>query len=280
MADDGYYIYAISKQLSSDNLARLCLEQIGIDEKNVLEFRTFQDLHAFMSKVPLIEFGEAFKDKINDRDWLERKVRAHDTIVRFLSGGETIVPVRFGTVFRSDEAVENFIRENYDRLNDLLRSIDGCCEMGVAIYFDKPLLFDYLRKEDYEIGLLQQKLSTSTPGAGYMIGKKLDQLLESKFNRLVDKELDELGQRLSSISKVIKQSPLNPDRNNDAVLYSNVACLVPVLDIEEFNLSIKQLMKLPQIIGKTMRTTGPWPAYSFSRFAEPDPNQRQAQYAS
>ena len=40
--------------------------------------------------------------------------------------------------------------------------------------------------------------------------------------------------------------------------------------MEEFDLVIKPLVKSSPISGKTMRITGPWPAYSFSQFSERD----------
>ena len=165
----------------------------------------FKGLYAFASKVCLTEFGRDFKEKISDLDWLERKVRTHDGIVRYLSSRETVVPVRFGTVFRSAEAIETFINDSSDRLNQLLDYIDGCCEMGVTIYFDKPLLLDYLKEHDDEIKLLGQKvLTSSSQGAGYMLKKKLEQILESKFKQLVEDELAELEEALTPVSKVIK----------------------------------------------------------------------------
>lgn len=283
MEDKGYYLYAISKlpQDKERTMAQLCSGQAGIDIQHSLELMPFKGLCAFTSKVSLIEFGQDFKDNVSNLEWLERQARTHDGIVRFLSSHETIVPVRFGTVFRSPEGIETFIDENYIQLEHLLQSIDGCCEMGLTIYFDKPHLLDRLRECDDEIKVLLQKVNSCSQGAGYMLGKKVDQLLELKFKLLVEKQLAVASEALGPVSRAIKQGPLNPDRICEEQLYSNLACLVLISNVDNFHLAEESLRESFGISGMTTRATGPWPAYSFSQFAElTQPKKRYSQHAS
>ena len=66
----------------------------------------------------------------------DENVRRHDEVLRELmtaEGGRTIVPMRYGMVFRDEETVRNVLSGASSALMRTLRKIDGTEELGVTI---------------------------------------------------------------------------------------------------------------------------------------------------
>ena len=70
------------------------------------------DLAAIVREVPLAEYGETvLPERLNDREWLERNARAHEDVLQGAAAVTAVVPLRFGTIYRSREHVGQMLGE-------------------------------------------------------------------------------------------------------------------------------------------------------------------------
>src|SRR3954447_26015837 len=61
---------------------------------------------AVVENVAVAEFeGESLERNLADRDWLERMVRHHEVVIESLLGGRGVVPMRFGSIFSTEDGL-------------------------------------------------------------------------------------------------------------------------------------------------------------------------------
>jgi Gas vesicle synthesis protein GvpL/GvpF len=94
-------------------------------------------LAAVVSAVPLSEFGEEpLAERLNDRMWLEAHVREHEDVLRRVATDSTVVPFRFGVIYRDLADVAAMLRERQPELTSALERVRGRIEVGVKAWAD------------------------------------------------------------------------------------------------------------------------------------------------
>ncbi|HEY9682956.1 MAG TPA: GvpL/GvpF family gas vesicle protein [Oculatellaceae cyanobacterium] len=267
--DNGFYLYALAKSDAPIIDSRhALLSQMGLDDQHPIERIESGGICAFASRVVIPEFETELKEKIKDIVWLERTARRHDDIVRFLSSRWSVVPVRFGTIMKSAEGLMSFLDQNREQLHDLLDELDGCCEMGATIWFDKKLITKAMQARDRDLQELAAKTETAARGARYLMNKKFQLLEEEKFNSMVEQFCQAIKESTQRTTRKFLCRPLQPDRANSTLLKISIASLVPIALQDEFRHRLNRMAEAKSVEGITVQVTGPWPTYSFSHFAQ------------
>src|SRR4051795_8969922 len=99
--------------------------------------RLVQDgpLAAVVSAVPLSEFAEeALAERLNDRVWLEAHARDHEDVLQRMADHTTVVPFRFGVIYRDLEDVAAMLRDRQPELTSALERVRGRIEVGVKAW--------------------------------------------------------------------------------------------------------------------------------------------------
>ncbi|MFC3958719.1 GvpL/GvpF family gas vesicle protein [Halovivax cerinus] len=71
-----------------------------------------------------------------DPERSDENVRRHDEVLREVmtaDGGRTVVPMRYGMIFRNEETVTNVLEGATSALTQSLRQIEGAEELGVSV---------------------------------------------------------------------------------------------------------------------------------------------------
>src|SRR5262249_52664587 len=94
-------------------------------------------LAAVVSAVPLSVFGEEpLAERLNDRTWLEAHAREHEDVLRRVGADSTVVPFRFGVIYRDLADVAAMLRERQTELTSALERVRGRIEVGVKVWAD------------------------------------------------------------------------------------------------------------------------------------------------
>ncbi len=264
--DNGYYLYAIGR-IKTD----YCIGNIGetMEQGHALTFIENEQLCAICSLVPLTDFGpEPLARNLRNIDWLEKAARNHDRIIRRISAAMTVVPVRFGTVFFTSDNVLNFLSQNEERLNTLLASLDGAWEMVVTLEFDDDKLVKTLGSSDEEARSLMARIASSGEGAAYLFQKKLESLEKVLLDSYAQEQIETFTTAVRTLSSKVTSKQIARHPHLKSSRYASIACLVPQGDLESFERRIDSLSALTKTTGLTVRTTGPWPPYSFASLQE------------
>ena len=249
------YVYGI---VPADTPVELFDRVDGVAPTGPVELVREEDLAAITSTVPLTEFGEAsIEANLRDPLWLEEKVRAHDRVLGAAVGSATVLPFRFGAIYRGEEQVHNLLAERQDFVETLAQLRDAV-ELGVKAFLDRDALRMRLASE--------RGLDDEAPesGRGYMQRRQLERELDEEVRRLAAEAVEASHERLIAAARdgrlnELPRPGLSSD-NGDLVL--NGAYLVRTDEIDAFRRAVAELDGSSEgTIG--YRITGPWPPYNF-----------------
>ena len=100
-------------------------------------------LAALVERVSLDEFGEdVLPERLNDRQWLEEKARAHEGVLVRAAVAAPVVPLRFGTIVRERDDVASLLARNEESFERTLALVDGRWELGVKGWQSEPAVED------------------------------------------------------------------------------------------------------------------------------------------
>ena len=254
------YVYGV---VPSSTSADLFAGVEGIDSQGLVQLVVSGELAAITSSVPLDDFDEAAIERnVRDPAWLEEKVRAHDRVLEAALAGGTVVPFRFGTIYRSEAQVRKGLSERSELAKTLAR-LDGTVELGVKAFLDRGAIRARL--------LSQQGLEDDSPSTGraYMQRRQLDRRLDEEVANLAadwshESHLRLAGAALDARSNKLPQPEVTGD-DRDVVL--NGAYLVRGAETENFRRALAEL-EHSHAGELVFQLTGPWPPYNFAEVEE------------
>ena len=254
------YVYGIVR---SDTPAHVFDKSLGVDATGPITLLREGDLAAVTGSVALSEFGEAaLAENLRNPHWLEEKVRAHDRVLEAAVENATILPFRFGAIYRGEEQVRSMLAERRDFLKTLAR-LDGAVELGVKAFLDRNALRERLARER---GLADEPASG---GRAYMERRQLERELDEEVRRLAAEAAAESHERLSAAALEGRVSPLpRPELSSEeGEIVLNGAYLVRSEDADRLREAVAELERSSE--GDIRyRVTGPWPPYNFVEEAD------------
>ena len=76
---------------------------------------------------------------------------AHEHVIETVMKNHTIIPMSFGTVFRTDDDIREVFKGIYSSVKDVLKQMAGKLEFGLKVNWDRDQIIEELRSEDEEI---------------------------------------------------------------------------------------------------------------------------------
>lgn len=226
------------------------------------------ELAALISEVPLEEFGEeALKTRLKDAKWLEHRLRHHEWVVETFMRCGTVIPMKFATIFNTEERLTERLLGLCETLHELVGKLRGKEEWGVKAFCDLRSLQAIAEAEHERIKQLRAQLVGQPPGTAYLVRKQLEELVTRETDQLLNRHLESIYQRLSSLVHEARLNLLTPhaltNRKQEMVL--NAALLV---DKTSFNRLGDEVLALRQEYaphGFEFESVGPFPPYNFSQ---------------
>ena len=256
MTDSLVYVYAILP-------APVSIEIRGIDETDV-RFVHSAGLTAAVSDVPGEDFGEEpLNTNLTDMAWLAPRAVAHqDVNQRLFEDSDAIVPLAFGTVFRDDDRVRQFLDSQTAALRQHLEKVRGAGEWVLALHL--------LRQPDPEdvaaaspmILQLRKQVADSPPGRAHLLRQRLHTLERDESRRLQSEAAQKVLGTLRAISLGVFREPLPTDAVEKPLLRASV--LVSRAAEADFVDEVDRLRKRWPEPTYRLLLTGPWPPYRFA----------------
>jgi hypothetical protein len=239
--DGGKYVYCIVRSDKQRDFG-----SIGIGGRQRVFTVAFQDLAAVVSDTPIVIY-----DPTRDN------VLAHEFVNETVMKEFTVIPMSFGTVFRSEDDVTELLRSTYQAFSDVLDKMKDKIEFGVKVLWDREKVISSMERENDEIRRLKDEISRHATTSTYFARMQL--------GRLVDSALEEMGARyVSDIHEAIKPVAV-ASRSNKPIgdrMILNSAFLVDRAQELAFDERVKEISrKYEEVL--SFKYSGPWPPYNF-----------------
>ena len=236
----GKYVYCIirsSKPLQF-GLSTIAGEVSGVHTVN------YKDLAAVVSDVP-----------IGSLDSTRENVLAHEHVNETVMREHTVIPMSFGTIFKTREDALELLRSAHDAFDDVLSKMQNKLEFGLKVLWDRDAVISEIEHQDEDIRRLRSEIASqkgSTYFARMQYGRLLEAALQARSERYVSGILEEL--RSAAVA-----ARINKPIGDKMIL--NGAFLVSRDSEGAFDQSIKQVAAQHEKLN--FKYTGPWPPYNF-----------------
>jgi Gas vesicle synthesis protein GvpL/GvpF len=200
-----------------------------------------------------------------------REVRAHWRVIEEASKLGTVLPVLFGTVLASEQAVrDELLDPNKDRLAELLAALAGRVQLNVKAEYEQEHLMREVIRDAPAIDAMRQRLRTVSQEAGYYERIRMGEAVAAEVERRRERDT---GLALDRLTRLSVASRREPATGPDGAF--NLSFLVEDDGVERFS---KAVGELADELGDRarLRYVGPLPPYSF---AEMHPAEASAAWA-
>jgi hypothetical protein len=261
----GYYVYCIVRGAGSNPVEGL--PEHGIDPAYPVYALSQQALTAVVSQVSLGEFGQAeLEANLNDLQWLETKVRAHESVLEAVMASGACVPMRLCTIYRSEQRVQELMAQYYDSFAAALDRLQGKQEWGIKLYCDGQVLASKISEVSDRVKDLTAQTKGKSGGAAYFLKKKLEDAIAEEVERIGDESAQRSHDCLAGYAAAATTNSLQDKetthRKDDMLL--NASYLVPAGQLAAFQDELENLQNEYGAQGFSFVLTGPWPPYNFA----------------
>jgi hypothetical protein len=240
VASRGKYVYCIIEATEPMKFGTI---GIGSDPTEVYTVH-FKNLAAVVSDAPLEVL-----------DSTRENVLAHERVNETVMREHTVIPMSFGTIFKTREDIVELLRSAAEAFGDVLNKMQNKLEFGLKVLWDRDQAVRDVESEDDDIGRLKKEISSQkgpTYFARMQYGRLVDAALQSRSERNVADILDELRD-VSVASRVNK--PIGDK------MIMNAAFLISRDREAAFDAKVKSIAS--RFDKLTFKYTGPWPPYNF-----------------
>jgi hypothetical protein len=236
----GKYVYCVirSNKPLQFGMSTIAGEVGGVHTVN------YRDLAAVVSDVP-----------IGPLDSTRENVLAHEHVNETVMRDHTVIPMSFGTIFKTRDDALELLRSAHDAFDDVLSKMQNKLEFGLKVLWDRDAVIAEIEEQDEDIRRLRNEIASqkgSTYFARMQYGRLLEAALQGRSERYVSGILEEL--RAAAVA-----ARINKPIGDKMIL--NGAFLVSRDSEGAFDQSIKQVAAQHEKL--TFKYTGPWPPYNF-----------------
>ena len=202
-------------------------------------------------------------EKSEDIEWIKQKAEIFMDIMLGISEYASIIPMKFLTIFSSEERVKEAGRENYEQIKTKLNRIKGKTEMSVKFYCDEKTFKQTAMQE--EISAFEKSLAGKPQGAAYFLRKKFESEMSERIQKSICKAADSMAGEMKSLAAdmQINKNLAREITGIDVPMVLNCAFLIDANDREAFDNRAKELSDQYKATGFLVECSGPWPVYSF-----------------
>ena len=236
----GKYVYCI---IGADEPMRFGAMGIGAQAPEVHTIN-YKDIAAVVSDTPLEVY-----------DATRENVLAHERVNEVVMKQFTVIPMSFGTVFKTREDIIELLRGAYDAFRDVLGKMQNKVEFGLKVLWEREVIQQEIERVDDDIRRLKKEISSqkgSTYFARVQYGRLVEQALQARSERYVE----DIFTRLRDTTVASRANKPIGDK-----MILNAAFLVSREQEAAFDSRIKEIGARYDKL--TFKYTGPWPPYNF-----------------
>jgi hypothetical protein len=239
-AHEGKYVYCIIKPAKPLGFGPLGIGPAPAETHTV----NFKDIGAVVSNTPMVV-----------QDPTRENVLAHQRVNETVMQQHTVIPMSFGTVFKTDEDIIELLRSAYEAFTDVLNKMQDKFEFGLKVLWDRDQIVREIEEEDEDIRRLKSEIS-SQKGSTYFARMQYGRLIDAALQARSERYVAEVFQALRDVSVASRSNKPIGDR-----MIMNAAFLVARDAEGSFDARVRSIGQ--RFDKLTFKYTGPWPPYNF-----------------
>ena len=258
--NEGLYLFCLTPGDS-----RLAIDGAGIDEAHPLFAQAIAGVTAILSAVSLADFcGPEAGERLANLAWVAPRALRHEQVIMAIMRQAPVLPVRFGSVFSSPEALTAALEQHRDALARFFRETTEMQEWTLKAFVDKPqararLLAARLAAEN-------EQLAGLTPGARYFQEQKIkggvDRELTSWLQGIADGITFSFHELFSASREGRLLAQELTTRSDEMFFHADL--LVPIHAVERLQGLATEWNASHAALGLELESSGPWPPYHFT----------------
>ena len=241
-ADEGKYVYCIIKTVDEKDFGPI---GIGDGSRRVYTVH-YHDLAAVVSDTPIRIY-----------DPTRENVLAHELVNETVMREFTVIPMSFGTIFRTRQDIVELIRSTYKAFDDVLDKMRDKIEFGLKVLWDREKVIARLEQTDEEIRRLKEEITGNAQSSTYFARMQLGRLVEAALEGSANSYVSDIHESLKPVAVASRSNKPIGDR-----MIMNAAYLVERTREQEFDDAVKALSRKYEDM-LSFKYTGPWPPYNF-----------------
>jgi hypothetical protein len=237
---EGRYVYCVIRSNEPLSFGPLGLGP----EPSEVHTVHYRDIAAVVSKTPIVV-----------QDPTRENVLRHQQVNETVMQKHTVIPMSFGTVFKTNDDIIELLRSAYDAFSDVLNKMQGKFEFGLKVLWDRDHIIREIEEEDEDIRRLKSEIS-SQKGSTYFARMQYGRLIDAALQARSERYVAEIFDALRSVSVASRSNKPIGDK-----MIMNAAFLVSREMEQAFDARVKEIGQ--QYDKLTFKYTGPWPPYNF-----------------
>ncbi len=198
-----------------------------------------------------------------------RNLKDYADVVMEYHKHQTVIPMRFGRTAKEEKEILAALRTRETTLQDRLKALDGCSEMGMRILAQAP--------RESSMAHPDGKTVRPETGKDFLMARKAFYDRVERVPIQVEEKIETLKRNLAGTYKEYRvehaglqtPEPTRDDSTADNGILVSLFFLVPNSSIEKFRSICRQIRFEPDV--KTL-LSGPWPAFNFVSEIDDSPN--------
>src|SRR5258708_16746201 len=195
--DSGIYVYSIIECAEPRTFGRIGIGGRG-DEVYTVHYK---DLAAVVSRTPLVVY-----------DPTRENVLAHEHVNEVsIEKGFTPVPMSFGTLFKTEKDIVEFLEDTYDALREVLVKMKDKLEFGLRVNWAREEVLAEIERDDEGIRRLKEEISKTQQASTYFARMQLGRMVEQALAAKSEAHVRDIYQYLREAA--ITTRPTTPMRD-------------------------------------------------------------------
>ena len=239
---EGRYVYGVIEARDNTGFGRIGIGGLG---ENVYCVH-HGDVAAVVSKTPVFIFDPTRENAL-----------AHEHVIETVMKTNTIIPMSFGTVFRTDDDIREVLKSIYPSLKDVLKQMANKLEFGLKVTWDRDRIVEELKRENEEIHRFQHELTRKHLQSTYFARMQLGRMIDKALSERAAEVVREIYDGLRTVCVASRDNKVIGDK-----MIMNAAFLIQKDKETEFDAAVNAVA---QKFGDRLnfKYTGPWPPYNF-----------------
>jgi Gas vesicle synthesis protein GvpL/GvpF len=240
--EGGRYVYGIVEAKEQTTFGKIGIGGAG----EMVYMVKYQDIAAVVSKTAVYIFDPTRENAL-----------AHEHVIETVMKNYTIIPMSFGTVFRTDGDIREVLKSIYSSLKDVLNQMAGKLEFGLKVNWDRDQIIEELKQEDEEIRQFHQEIIRKHLQSTYLARMQLGRMIDKSLGERSTQYVREIYEALRGVCVASRDNQPIGDK-----MIMNAAFLVERHREGEFDNVVNRIARK---YGKRLKFkyTGPWPPYNF-----------------